>query len=232
VSGPTYVLIHGAWAGKWSWRDLGPELERRSLAWTSLDLPSSHDESGGATLGVDADAVVATASELGPIVLVGHSYGGAVAAEAASRLPDLESIVFVAAIVPEVGESATEVARRSPERTLLDRSIVVDGTLLRLDPSQAGAALGGRCSATTREWMVSQLGTQTLASFRAPRVAPDPSVPRRYVVCADDRAVHPALQMSLAERCDEWVSLDTDHQPMLSDPVRLAELLAVSDTGI
>lgn len=232
MSAPTYVLVHGAFGGAWCWRDLGEELDRRSLAWTTLDLPSSHDPSGAATLADDADAVVRAAAGLGPVVLVGHSYGGAVVAEAAGRVRDVESIVFVAAIVPLPGESATQVARRSPEPTVLDRAMVVQGPLVVLDQALAGEALYGRCDQATRDWALGQLTSHTLASFRTPRAATDPDVPRRYVVCTDDRAVHPAVQATLAERCDEWIELDCDHSPMFSAPAILCDVIVVADAGV
>ena len=232
MAAPTYVLVHGAFGGAWSWRDLGAELDRRSLAWTALDLPSSHDATGAATLGDDADALVAFASDLGPIVVVGHSYGGAVVAEAAPRLADVESLIFVAAIVPQRGESASMVAKGAPERTALDEAMVVEGPLVHLNPDLAERALYARCDEDTRRWALGQLGGQSLASFRSLRESRDAPVPRRYVVCTDDQSVHPVLQATLARRCDEWMELDADHSPMLSQPQLLADLLAVSDSGI
>jgi pimeloyl-ACP methyl ester carboxylesterase len=232
MAAPTYVLVHGAFGGAWAWRDVGAELDRRSLVWTALDLPSSHDATGAATLADDADALVAVASGLGPTVVVGHSYGGAVVAEAAGRLPQAESLVFVAAIVPLPGESASVVAKRAPEPTVLDQAMIVQGPLVHLNPDLAAEALYGHCDADTREWALGQLGSQSLASFRSTRSHPDSAVPRRYVVCSDDRAVHPVLQDSLARRCDEWMTLDTDHSPMFSQCRLLVDVLSVSDTGI
>jgi hypothetical protein len=115
---------------------------------------------------------------------------------------------------------------------VLDQAMIVQGPLVRLNSDLAGEALYGHCDADTRQWALRQLGSQSLASFRSTRSHADPAVPRRYVVCADDRAVHPALQDSLARRCDEWMTLDTDHSPMLSQCKILADVLSVSDTGI
>lgn len=232
MTSPTYLLVHGGWGGVWCWRDLGARLDERGLAWSALDLPSSHDPSGDATLADDADAVVGAAAGLGPVVVVAHSYAGAVALEALPRLGDVESVVFVAAYVPHVGESVTQIARTAPERTLLDDAIVADGPLLRLDPSLAGDALYGACDPATRSWAVSRLGAQTKASFRSARTAPDAPVPRRYVVCHADEAVDPEVQAAMSGRCDEWVALGTDHSPFFSAPALLADVLAVADAGV
>lgn len=232
MTSPTYLLVHGGWGGAWCWRDLRTELDARALAWAALDLPSAHDPTGDASLSDDATAVVAAAAGLGPIVVVAHSYAGAVALEALPRLAQVESVVFVAAYVPHVGESVTQLARTAPGPTLLDEAIVADGPLLRLDPALAGDALYGRCAPATREWAVSMLGAQTKASFRATRTAPDAPVPRRYVLCHADEAVDPDVQAAMAGRCDEWVALDTDHSPYFSTPKALADLLAVADAGV
>jgi pimeloyl-ACP methyl ester carboxylesterase len=217
------LLVHGAWGGTWCWRDLGAELDRRGVPWGALDLPSSHDPSGAADLADDAAAVVAAGADLGPLTLVAHSYGGAVAAEAASRLPRLEGIVYLAALVPATGESATDVSRLVDLRTRLDEAIRRDGGILTLDPALAGDALYGGCDAATRDWAVSQLGSQTLASFRRRRESPDVAVATRYVRCSLDRAIDPSLQDLMAARCDEVVELASDHSPYFSIPAACAD---------
>src|ERR1700722_6925519 len=84
VTDPTYKLVHGGWSGAWCWRDVGAELDRREVSWRALDLPSSRNGADPSTgLADDAAAVAALADGDGPYILVAHSYGGAVVAEAA-----------------------------------------------------------------------------------------------------------------------------------------------------
>src|SRR5450631_4224591 len=91
---PTYILVHGGWHGAWCWRDVTTELDRRDITWRSLDLPSAHDTGGGARdLVDDARAVADAANGAGPVVLVGHSYAGAVIAEAAASIDRLTRLV-------------------------------------------------------------------------------------------------------------------------------------------
>lgn len=218
MTDPTYVLVHGGWGGAWAWRDLCSEFDRRDAKWRTLDLPSSHDLGPGLNdLEADVTAVVsATNAVEGPLVLVGHSYGGAVVSEAGERVANLIGEVYLAALVPHPGESATDASRTMRVRTELDDAMRVDGELLHLDPELAASALYGECSSETKEWAVARLGTQTISSFRAHRHSSDSGAPRRYVLCGNDRAIDPSLQLMMAERCDEFVEITSDHSPYLS----------------
>ena len=223
---PTFVLVHGAWGGQWCWRDLSAELDERGVAWRSMDLPSSRmDAAPGTNLDDDADAVIEATLDAGRVVLVGHSYGGAVITQAAPRIADLSMLIYVAALVTAPGESATDASRLVRTRTLLDGAMSLDGEYLRLDASLVPAALYGHCSDETQRWATAKISTQTLASFRTPRSAHECETSSRYILCRDDRAVDPSLQEELAKRCDELVTLDSDHSPFLSHPTQLADLL-------
>ncbi len=223
---PTYVLVHGAWGGPWCWRDLTAHFDERGVAWLAVDLPSAQrDGDPLADLDQDAAVVAAACEGLGNVVLVGHSYGGAVVSQAAHLVGELSRVVFVAAIVPTTGESATDVSRLVRVRTALDEAMVLDGPILRLDPNLAGAALYHDCDPATRDWAVGQLSTQTLASFRSSRIGPDVPVTSRYVVCLDDHAIDPSLQEILAARCSERVELASGHSPFFSHPAELAHLI-------
>ena len=226
MSPPTVILVHGAWHGAWCWRDLVAVLDRDGVAWRAPDLPSSHSpKDPTADLARDRDAVVTAAALDGPVILVGHSYGGVVVTEAAPALDNLAQVVYVAALVPLPGQSATDVSRESPQRTLLDESMrVVDGHI-ELDPAGAGRALYHDCTPDVRSWAVSQLSTQTIASFRSHRAAAAVDVYSRYVLCRDDEAVDPALQAAMARRTDEVVSIKSGHSPFLSHPAQLADLI-------
>ena len=222
---PTYVLVHGAWHGAWSWRLLTDEFDRRGVAWRTVDLPSSHDHRDGTSdLNDDVRAVVSAVGPDEPAVLVGHSYAGAVVAEASGHLATVTGLVFIAALIPSVGQSATDVSRLG-DRTDLDAAMVVDGPRLRLEPSMATAALYGDCDALVAADAVSQLGSQTIASFRSKRVNPDRAVASHYIRCTHDRAIDPALQTLMASTCDSMVDLASDHCPFLSHPKICADAI-------
>ncbi|MGB8180108.1 MAG: alpha/beta fold hydrolase [Acidimicrobiales bacterium] len=223
---PTYVLVHGGWGGAWVWRDVGAELTRREIPWTALDLPSStHGAHPNTFLSDDANEVSQVANLEGPVILVGHSYGGAVIREAAADVTHLERLVYIAALVPLLGESATEVTREVPVRTTLDEAIEVDGEFLRLDPTLAKEALYQDCSEETANWAVGQLTPQTRASFRSPRSSFDVTVPSYYVRCTRDHAVDLSVQELMAGRCHEFATLESGHSPMFSMPGALCDLI-------
>jgi pimeloyl-ACP methyl ester carboxylesterase len=230
MSEATYILVHGAWGGSWSWRDVGKELSRRDIPWTALDLPSSTRGAHPNTyLADDAREVIEVAKLDGPVVLVGHSYGGAVVVEAADQVPNLERIVYVAALVPALGQSPSEAKAEVDIMTRLDDAIERDGEFLVLNPVLAHAALYQNCKEKVAAWAVSQLTPQTVASFRSPRSSFEVDAPSRYILCTDDNAIDPTLQKVMSERCTEVVTLESDHSPFLSRPGVLTDLL-VADT--
>lgn len=222
---PTYLLVHGGWHGAWCWRHVTAEFDRRGVAWRAIDLPSAHDDTGVADLDADVRAVARAAADVGPVVLVGHSYGGAVVAEAAALVESLVGLVFLAALVPLHGQSATDASREVRVRTALDDAITVDGPLLRIDPAGAPAAFYEDCSPADRAWAIERLSAQTLVSFRSPRRSLDPAVDRRYVLCERDRALDPSLQEAMAARCGEVVRLASDHSLFLSHAVECVEAI-------
>lgn len=223
---PTFILVHGAWHGAWCWRDLTPELDQRSAAWRTIDLPSSHDDGAGTSdLESDADAVARLANMSGVVILVGHSYGGAVISEAASRVDQLVGLVYVAALRPQVGQSASEASRVVDVRTALDVAMEVDGAFVRLNDDLAVTGLYLECSPEVQQWALPQLSRQTLASFRGRRQSQDAVVPSRFLLCRNDRALDASLQERMAEGCDEVIELSSDHSPFLSHPAQCAELI-------
>jgi|SRR6202453_4425334 pimeloyl-ACP methyl ester carboxylesterase len=229
MSDTTYILVHGAWSAAWVWRDVGAELTRRDVLWTVVDLPSStHGAHSNTYLADDAREVIEVAKLEGPVVLVGHSYGGAVITEAAERVPNLQALIYVAALIPELGHSTTGVSRLFDTPTVLDAAIEVDGDFLVLKPTLAKEALFQDCSDEVADWAVSQLTPQTTASLRSPRTAFDVDVPTYYMRCTRDQAVDPGLQELLAARCDEVAVLNSGHTPMISQPEVFCDLLLMS----
>jgi pimeloyl-ACP methyl ester carboxylesterase len=226
MSIPTYLLVHGGWGGAWYWQKLAAEFDRHRIKWISIDLPSSKNGAKPTTdLASDAAAVASTVRRDGHYILVGHDYGGAVVTEVAPRIPNLERIVYVAALVPKEGQSAIEAARTVRVPTKLDEVIEVDGEYLRLNRNLAAAALYSDCPAVIASWAVDKLSTQTAVSFRSKRTSADCDVDSLYIRCTLDRALDPLLQEHMSERCDVVFDLASDHSPFLSQPTNLLEAI-------
>ena len=224
---PVFILVHGAWGGAWCWDKFVQDLDTLKADWRTVDLPSSKiggDPNSG--LAVDADIVAKTANAVdGPVVLIGHSYAGAVITEAAPRVNSLDSLFYIAATVPEIGQSHSDTARLVRVRTEMDGAMQVDGPLLRLDLEAAALALYQESAPELRDWAKSRLSTQTLASFRGVRTAAPVEVQSRYVLCRHDHALDPSLQELVSKRCNSVVEIESDHCPFFSHSEELAAIL-------
>lgn len=234
-SQPLIVLVHGAWHGAWCWAALQNELDRRGIASLAVDLPGH----GASVLPLgdlhgDADHVVDVVTALArPVVLVGHSYGGAVITEAAARLARIsgsrvEHLVYLAAFCLDEGESVMDVARHESGGSVdLGAAMVpIEGGLTVLDPEKAAPALYGDCDERAVAAALVRLSPQPLATMvQTASGAPWRSIRSTYVVCARDRAVHPGNQEYMARRCRTVVRLDTDHSPFLSKTTETADVL-------
>jgi pimeloyl-ACP methyl ester carboxylesterase len=103
---PTLLLVHGAWHGSWAWELVAPGLESAGWQVRTVDLPSTAERGGPRhDLYDDAAVVRAAIQEIDrPVVVVAHSYGGAVVSEGAA-LPNVRHIVYVAGFQLDVGEA-------------------------------------------------------------------------------------------------------------------------------
>ncbi len=109
---PTIVLVHGAFADGSSWTPVLERLQRRGYTAVAVANPLRGVRS-------DADALDARLATIdGPVVLVGHSYGGAVITNAKARSPKVKALVYVAAFAPAEGEAAAQLAAKYPGSTL------------------------------------------------------------------------------------------------------------------
>jgi pimeloyl-ACP methyl ester carboxylesterase len=101
---PTIVLVHGAWADGGSWNTVATDLQ--SQGFTVLTPPNLlHGVAGDAAYIASFLAQRTT----GPVVLVGHSYGGVVITNAGSGGGDVKALVYVDAFIPEVGETVFQI---------------------------------------------------------------------------------------------------------------------------
>lgn len=109
---PTIVLVHGAFADSSSWNEVLKHLHGNGLSTVAVANPLR---------GVQADAEYVSSivrSIEGPVVLVGHSYGGQVISNTSESLDNVKSLVFVAAFAPDLGEAAADLAGKFPGGTL------------------------------------------------------------------------------------------------------------------
>jgi pimeloyl-ACP methyl ester carboxylesterase len=234
---PTIVLVHGAFAESASWDRVIRHLE-----------DAGHDVIAAANplrgLASDAQSVTDLVSTIdGPVVLVGHSYGGAVITNVDVNAGEITGLVYVAAFAPETGESANTLAQRFPGSTLGDALRPVprsNGTTdLYIDReifhdqfcADVPAAEAARMAATQRP--------VTLEALQAPS-GDRPlwkQVPSWYLVAAQDRNIPAELQHFMAHRAGarRTVELPTaSHAAAVSHPDATARLIleAVSSVPV
>jgi pimeloyl-ACP methyl ester carboxylesterase len=237
---PTVIFVHGAWHGAWSWAPLQAKLDKIGVPSIAVDLPGHSANTRQFTdMHGDARHVAQVAANIGgDIILVGHSYGGAVIGQAASQLrgnatANVVHLVYMAAFVVDVGESvgglAAELAKESPVESNMLGSAMIPGPegLLLLDAHGAIDALYNECSKKMAKAAIARLSPQPMVTFSQPATgAAWKLVPTTYVVCEKDNAVHPKHQRLMAKRCNNVVSIEADHSPFMCMPKKSAKIIA------
>jgi pimeloyl-ACP methyl ester carboxylesterase len=230
------LLVHGAWHGAWCWTALQAELDRRGVPSYAVDLPghgASLLEPGD--LYGDGDHIGAVAERLGErgdgeIVLVGHSYGGAVISQATKRATNIAHLVYLTAFCLDVGEGVLAKTRSMPsvETELGSGTIqfLPDGSGSTIIPDRAAPSFYGCCAPEVAAAGTARLCMQPMATFTQPvTVAPWKSIPSTYVRCLRDEAIHISHQDLMAGRCGSIGTLDTDHSPFMSAVAETADIL-------
>lgn len=228
---PLMVLVHGAWHGSWCWQPVVERLSARGVEVHTIDLPSRGNPAGD--LHGDARAVRSLVESLErPVVLVGHSYGGAVISEASAGLSNIQRLVYLAALVLDEGETAYSASPQDPDPDRASDSEVPqvmelgeDGTA-RCRPEMAVELFYHDCERAEAERAVSLLVSQPLATLtQAADGAGWKDAPSTYILCQDDRILDPATQRHLAARCSNAVELPTSHSPFFAAPDALTDIL-------
>ncbi len=219
---PTVVLVHGACHGAWCWDKVTAGLTERGLPSVAIDLPghgASTEPLGD--LAADAAALRATLDAVGPSVVCGHSYGGAVVTEGAAGHPDVHHVIYLTAFALAPGESTMAAApggSESDRATELAAAVRFDddGTM-RFEGPAVIDALYHDCSPEDVAFALAHLGPQNVSELSgvATRAAWQ-DIPSTYVVCTEDQALAPELQRRLASRTGAIVEWPTSHSPFLS----------------
>lgn len=232
----TFVLVHGAWHGAWCWYQTAPRLDALGHRAIAVDLPA-HGVDTTPSVGLSLhDQVAALCDEIdaqsGPVVLVGHSSGGAVITQAAESRPDaVETLVYLTAFLPPDGAAVMDLAQGDVNSQVLQNLVVDEASgHATIRPDAVATALYHDCTEADRQLAGSLLRPEPLGTLGAP-VATTRSgfgrVRRVYIACRQDRAITPALQEAMYTDvpCEQVLSLDTGHSPFFSAPDDLAERL-------
>ncbi|GAA3433954.1 alpha/beta hydrolase [Kutzneria kofuensis] len=218
---PTVLLVHGFWGGAAHWAKVIVELRRRgydSLRAVENPLTSLAD---------DAARTQQMIKQVdGPVLLVGHSYGGAVITEAGD-LPNVVGLVYVAAFAPDKGESLASIGEVQPTPGGANVAPDSDGYLWIPQDKFHESFCQDLPEDEALVMAVTQKAPQG-AAFVAP--AGDPAwrvKPAWYQVSTEDRMIHPYNQRRMAARMDprKVVELTSGHASLASQPVAIADLI-------
>jgi len=233
--GKHFVLIHGAWHGAWCWYKIVAGLEEAGQQATALDLPSGGIDGSPpdtVTLEAQANRVIALLDSLSePVVLVGHSAGGAVISLVAEARPQkVEKLVYLTAFLLPDGVSQASVAAQDSQ-SLITRHLVFhpDGTI-EVDPAARREVFYGDCDdrdVTLAQSLLKPSGLRPVAD--TVRVGSNfAGVRRFYITCRRDRAISPSVQRSMytALPCEMVLSIGSSHSPFFSHPAALLRALA------
>jgi pimeloyl-ACP methyl ester carboxylesterase len=223
---PTVVLVHGMWHGGWAWDRVAAQLEATGYPCVRVTLPGKDRAPGDPTFRGHCDHLVrALAAVPGDVVLVGHSYSGALLAEVGAA-PNVRAMVFVSAFCLEPGESVASVndAEAGSEAGVDD--IRLAGDYLVIAPETARNAFYNDCTPADATSAVERL-TPEHADTRTAVVSQAAwrAVPSHFVVCTLDRACTPEVQRMMAARLDSSSELEASHSPMLSMPEAVARVI-------
>jgi len=232
----SFVLVHGAWHGGWCWHKVVGRLEAMGHRAAAPDMPG-HGDDETPIAGVTMDDIVARIGEtIGAgdekVVLVGHSYGGAMITQAAERYADrIKSLVYLTAFLPGDGQTVEELARADGDSRLNGNVYLSeDEATAHVRPEAIRDGFYADCSDADVAFATARLRPEAVAGLRTPMrtsAANFGRLPRTYIECLKDKAISIAMQRRLhgALPCDRVFTLDTDHSPFFSAPDALAEAL-------
>ncbi|MDW3682830.1 alpha/beta hydrolase [Cupriavidus sp. CV2] len=220
ASKTTVVLVHGAFADGSAWDKVVPLLQAKGLNVVSVQNP----------LTSLADDVAATRRALdmqtGPVVLVGHSWGGVVISEIGQH-ERVKALVYVAAFAPSEGQSVADLAKDYPTPDGSNFLVTDKEGFLTLSAEGVAKHFAQDVPAAQTRIMAVTQGPIRGKSFEEKvTVAAWKTRPSWYVLTKQDHMIQPALQKAMAQKISAHVvTLPTSHVPQLSRPRQVADAI-------
>jgi pimeloyl-ACP methyl ester carboxylesterase len=225
---PTVILVHGGFADASFWVPVIKDLQAH-------DVPVLAPPNPLRGLALDAEYVASYVKQVdGPVLLVGHSYGGAVISVAGASTPNAVGLVYVAAFALDEGEAFSEIYAKFGDTPILG---AVRPSNYPLPNGESAVELTIRPE-LYREAFAADLpeeATQILAVSQRPfaaifeeraQAAAWKTLPSWYVVATEDKAIPPDGERHMAQRMGaQTIEVDASHSIALSQPAAVAELI-------
>ncbi|OKI47499.1 alpha/beta fold hydrolase [Micromonospora sp. CB01531] len=227
---PTVVLVHGGFADATiSWTDVTDRLQKRGYPVIAPANPLR-------SLGTDSAYIASVLRSInGPIILVGHSYGGAVITNAAAGNPNVKALVYVAAFVPDTGEALGELIDKYPGSEIQAALNPVPypnpdgttGTDLYLQADKLRQVFAADLpTSTTKVMAVTQRPFNAACFTDHTQAAAWHTIPSWGLIATQDKAIPPALQRYEYQRAgSRTVQVAASHVAMISHPDVVTDLI-------
>jgi pimeloyl-ACP methyl ester carboxylesterase len=219
---PTVVLVHGAFADSGGWSLVGAALQAEGYPVLAFSNPLR---------GVQYDSEYLRSflgTITGPIVLVGHSYGGAVITNAATGDADVKALVYVAAYALDAGETVQDANALGGGESQLGANLIIrpfpgaaEGDAdAYINPSAFRALFAQDLPRPVAASLAASQRPAALAAFGTPSGTPAwKTIPSWYIVAKQDKTIPPQAERAMAARAgSRTVELNSSHVPMLSKP--------------
>ena len=214
------VLVHGAFADGSGWGEVIPLLEKAGYDVIAVQNPLTTYADDVATTRRVIDA------QQNPVVLVGHSYGGAVITKAAVGASNVRALVYVTAFGPDAGENLQSLLQQYPSK--IGAALVPDAAgFLYVDRAQFKDAFAGDVS--ERDLSILAAAQKPVNSVTFGQTFEEPAwkdIPSWYLIATEDHAINPALQRMFAERMGATThEVKSSHVPFVSQPATVAKII-------
>ena len=216
----TIVLVHGGFVDGSGWEDAYRILKKDGYRVSIVQNPTT-------TL---ADDVAATkrviAEQQGPVILVGHSYGGVVITEAGND-PGVAGLVYIAAFAPDRGESVAALIKDAPPGAPVPPILPPQEGFLALDKTKFAASFAADVAPEKAEFMADSQVPWGVDALNGAVTEPAwKAKPSWYLVATDDHMIPPAAQRVMSKRAGSSVmEVKGSHAVYVSQPEAVAELI-------
>ena len=227
---PTVVLVHGAFADASSWNDVVEQLQANGVQVTAPANPLRG-------ISIDSAYIASLLDQIpGPVIAVGHSYGGAVISNAAVNATNVVGLVYVAAFAPEEGETLGGIEQDSKDSVLTSALVQLQyptgqgaetAVEFAIDPAQFHDAFAADLPAEQTAVMAATQRPVAELAFSTPSGAPAwKNLPSWAVVPTGDKAAGSDVVRSMAERAGaEITEVEGSHVIMMSQPQVVADVI-------
>jgi pimeloyl-ACP methyl ester carboxylesterase len=220
------VLVHGGFVDGSGWEGVYSALKKKGYNVTIVQNPTT-------SLADDVEVTKrAIAAQDGPVILVGHSYGGVVITESGND-PKVAGLVYIAAFAPDMGESVESLIKNPPPGAPVPPILPPQDGFLFLDRSKFAASFAADVKPELAEFMAdSQVPWGVQALSGAVTKPAWKSKPSWYLVSTEDKMIPPDAQRAMSKRSGaKTVEVKGSHSVYVSQPNAVASLIEEAASG-